>query len=89
MSKQRLIPPEFIALVPPSVQNYHEPGPKIKGFIFRMSNGGYYGSFMKGSVLLREDAHVFTVKELDQHIKEIDWVWGREYQGHWIVVYER
>lgn len=87
MSKQRIIPPEFIALVPPSVQDYP---PRIKGFIFRLHDGHYFKAAQKGITRDRNAAYVYTLEDI--YIGFMGTCYEQcigKAQGHWIIVYER
>lgn len=79
MSKPRLIPPEFMALVPPSIQDYP---PRIKGFIFKDYDGDYYRAAGQGVTRQRKNAYVYSCEEAMKTCGTI------KEEGHWIVVYE-
>lgn len=82
---ERLTPPEFVALIPSSPQQYSNAGPAIIGYTFQHTNGVY---FRKGGGVCidRKDAYIYIADTVE--IVSRDGGWGNKSQGKFRAVYE-
>ena len=80
-----LLPPEFIALVPSTPQEYQ---PRIIGYKFRRFDRTYYTAVGGARTAYKALARLYTCSDVICSSKD-KWLWGHRSKGHWIVVYER
>jgi hypothetical protein len=85
MMFEKLIPPEFVALIPSNPQDYEPPilSPKILGYTFLRTDGLYYRAD-GGVTVNREDAAVYQARDVCLTSKG----WGNKARGNWRAVYE-
>jgi len=82
MNTQRhIVPPEMAALLLP-VKGIG----KVKGYMFRRGCDGLWHSKAGYITILREDAHVYSWREVVQACRN-PWNWGHRRAGHWVVAY--